>query len=114
MGRWVRVPGAESLGEGEGRRFVLDDGFEVAIFRKDGQYAALDDTCPHQGASLGEGTLHEGRVICPWHGWMFDVTTGACFRVPGISVRVHPVRFAGGAVEVEIGEDDAAAGQARP
>ena len=94
------------LAEGQGRTVVVDERL-VAIFLVNGEYRAIDDLCPHQGASLGEGTLHDGRVICPWHGWMFDVTTGACFRVPGISVRVHPVRVAGSAVEVEIGESDA-------
>jgi len=41
-----------------------------------GKYAALDNRCPHQGGPLGEGSIENGLLRCPWHGWDFDPITG--------------------------------------
>jgi thiamine pyrophosphate-dependent acetolactate synthase large subunit-like protein/nitrite reductase/ring-hydroxylating ferredoxin subunit len=46
----------------------------------EGQYAALDNRCPHQGGPLGEGAIEKGWLRCPWHGWDYHPTTG---RPPG-------------------------------
>ena len=51
-------------------------GTEVAIFTVDGDYYALDPTCPHQGGPLEQGRVADGCVHCPWHGWQFDLETG--------------------------------------
>ncbi|MFW6125269.1 MAG: Rieske (2Fe-2S) protein, partial [Pirellulales bacterium] len=57
--------------EGQGRAFLVG-GKLVAVFHEDGQYFAIDDTCPHMGASLAEGQLIGGTVICHWHAWRFS------------------------------------------
>ena len=41
----------------------------IAVFLDNGRYFAIDDVCPHMGASLAEGSLDLGIVTCPWHGW---------------------------------------------
>jgi len=41
-----------------------------------GTYACLDNKCPHQGGPMGEGSIEEGYLRCPWHGWDFDPITG--------------------------------------
>ena len=53
----------------------------VALSHFDGQYAAMDNKCPHQGGPLGEGSIEKGIdgkcwIRCPWHGWDFDPLTG--------------------------------------
>lgn len=53
----------------------------VALSHFDGQYAAMDNKCPHQGGPLGEGSIEKGVdgkcwIRCPWHGWDFDPLTG--------------------------------------
>ena len=59
-----------------------DNAPDVALFNVDGDILALDNTCPHAGGPLGEGTL-EGEVVeCPWHGWEFNVRTGQCMKNP--------------------------------
>ena len=61
----------------------LDDtGRGVALFNVDGELFALDNTCPHAGGPLGEGTLQGELVRCPWHGWRFNVRTGYCLKNP--------------------------------
>lgn len=101
MGRWFRVASIETIPPGTGRT-VRVDGMFVALFNDRGEIHAIDDACPHQGASLGEGFLHAGTVVCPWHNWMFEVRTGKCPRVPHISVASYPTRRVGDAIEVEL------------
>lgn len=53
----------------------------LALVHFDGQYAAMDNRCPHQGGPLGEGSIEKGVddkcwLRCPWHGWDFDPLTG--------------------------------------
>ena len=75
----------------------------VAIFNMQGEFYALDNTCPHQGGPLGEGYLEEGGVIsCPWHGWTFDVKTGISPIDPDLKVSCYPVRIEDGEIIVEI------------
>ncbi|MCA9156976.1 MAG: non-heme iron oxygenase ferredoxin subunit [Planctomycetales bacterium] len=57
-------------------KFVDADGLLLALFNIDGVFYALDDACPHQGAPLSEGEIRGCVVVCPWHGWEFDVTSG--------------------------------------
>ena len=75
MDRWVKVAEADELPPGNGRRVVAGP-LRLALFNDGGEFFAIDDGCPHQGASLGEGLLHGGRVVCPLHSWVFDVRTG--------------------------------------
>ena len=54
------------------------EGRRIAVFNTTGQYYAVDDTCPHRGASLSEGPMQGMSVVCPWHGAEVDVRTGDC------------------------------------
>lgn len=48
-----------------------------AICNVGGAIHALSGICPHSGGPLGQGQIHEGRVVCPYHMWEFDCATGA-------------------------------------
>ena len=98
----MRAAKASEIPPGEGRN-VRVERHEIALFHDaEHGFFAIDDTCPHQGASLGEGTYHEGRVICPMHNWVFDVRTGACLVVPEDSVACYATRRNGDDVEIEL------------
>ena len=99
--RWVEVGSRESFPSGRGRT-VVAGARRIALFNDGGELLAVDDSCPHQGASLGEGLLHEGRVICPWHSWVFDLRSGECPRGTHAGVQTYRTRCAAGAVEVEL------------
>ena len=49
----------------------------VALFKINGELHAIDGVCPHSGGPLANGMIQGHIVTCPWHGWQFDVTTGA-------------------------------------
>ena len=51
-------------------------GRQFCVARVDGDIAVLDNVCPHKDAPLSEGYVEKGRVVCPWHEWAFDLTTG--------------------------------------
>lgn len=86
--------------EGEGRTVEVD-GTVVAVFNVDGRYYALDGVCPHAGGPLGDGFLTGTVVTCPWHGWQFDVTTGACTFSPDIAQSRCEVRENGDYLEID-------------
>lgn len=71
------------------------DGKEIALFNVDGDIFALDNTCPHAGGPLGEGSMEERIVTCPWHGWSFDVRSGECQNNPDVSAKCFKVSVKG-------------------
>ncbi len=64
------------LNDRQGKRFIVDD-TEVALFKVDDQIYALSNICPHQHTALiYDGFIDEDCVVCPAHGWMFELKTG--------------------------------------
>ena len=90
----------DELPEGEGKTVVVGDKL-IALFHSGGSFYAIDDVCPHMGASLGAGYLEEGVVTCPWHAWRFRVTDGTWADNPRIKIPCYPVRVVGDEVQVQ-------------
>jgi nitrite reductase (NADH) small subunit len=101
MANFVRVAATADIPAGQGKTVEVD-GKKIAVFNCDGTFYAIDDTCKHRGGPLGEGELDGTTVICPWHGWMYDVTSGACVDDPSFHVDKYAVRVEGDNVLVEI------------
>jgi len=90
---WTKVLGTDELGEGRVKPVTCRHR-TLCMTRYQGDYGALDNRCPHQKGPLGEGSIENGLLRCPWHGWDFDPITG---RPPGyddgvetFSVEVRP------------------------
>lgn len=102
MSQWVRIGKlSEMPTEGTAKAFELP-GTTICMARVNGQLAALNDVCPHQGAPLSEGAIEDGRLVCSWHGWSFDPETGAELRNPLGSATVYPLRVDGEDVLCEV------------
>jgi nitrite reductase (NADH) small subunit/3-phenylpropionate/trans-cinnamate dioxygenase ferredoxin subunit len=86
---------------GEGRTVALGDRL-IALFNDRGQFQAIDDICPHMGASLGSGCLEGGIVTCPWHGWRFRVADGTWADNPRLKVSSYTVRVVGDDVQIQV------------
>lgn len=121
MGEHV-VAAADEIADGE--RIVVElEGRDVGVFRVGDDYYAYTNWCPHQGGPICEGPVsgttresfdretlesdlewvREGRIlVCPWHGWQFDLVTGAGVHDDGLSLPTHPVRVEDGRVVVEV------------
>lgn len=89
-------------------------GTTVAVFNVEGQVFALSNHCPHHGGPLCHGRIsgavlpsqpyeyrygREGRVlICPWHGWEFDIESGRTIFDPAVRVKIYEARIEEGEI----------------
>ena len=72
---WHRIDPEDVPAEGRVTSVVVD-GRAVALTRCDGRLGALENRCPHQGGPVGEGSIENGWLRCPWHGYDYDPLTG--------------------------------------
>jgi len=100
MGALIKVADTADLKPGEGK-VVEAAGKVLALFNVGGTFYVLDNTCLHRGGPLGEGELEDTIVTCPWHGWRWDVSTGANTNNPAVKVACFPVKVDGGSIFVE-------------
>ncbi|MCP4204744.1 MAG: Rieske 2Fe-2S domain-containing protein [bacterium] len=101
---WRKVLEPDELAEG--RVTPVTCGHQtVCLTRFKGEYGALDNRCPHQGGPLGEGSIENGLLRCPWHGWDYDPLTG---KAPGFDdgVRTFPVELRDDGVYVGFDEEE--------
>jgi len=94
MASFVRVASASDIPKGQGRTIEFN-GKKIAVFNCDGTFYAVDDVCKHQGGPLGEGELQGCIVVCPWHGWTYDVTTGVSPDDPECAIDRYDVKREG-------------------
>jgi nitrite reductase/ring-hydroxylating ferredoxin subunit len=87
--------------EGTGLHFRVGHR-EVAVFRREGRFFAIEGICPHEGAPLGHGDLEGGCVVCPRHGWTYDLETGFCEQDPEHPIARFPARVEAGMVVIEL------------
>jgi nitrite reductase (NADH) small subunit/3-phenylpropionate/trans-cinnamate dioxygenase ferredoxin subunit len=97
---WIRVGDVALWVKGRGRRVDVD-GRLIAVFWDGTAWTALDDTCPHMGASLADGRLFGKELQCSWHEWRYDRTTGQCPLRPWAHVNVYEVRTEAGGVWIK-------------
>jgi len=83
-------------------REALVAGKAVALFNVDGRVYALSNTCIHRGGPLGQGSLSGSSVMCPWHAWTYDVTTGESTVNPDLKVDRYEVKVEDGQVLVRL------------
>lgn len=103
-----------------GRKIVEVNGRSIGIFNINGEYFALRNRCPHEGAELCTGTItglrqsdkpgayrweRVGEIVrCPWHGWEFDIKTGQSYFDPdGVRVRPYSVQVESEVSGVQLG-----------
>ena len=72
----------------------------VAVFNVEGEFYAIEDACRHMKAPLSTGRMTGTRLTCSWHGWQYEVTTGACVDKDWACVRTFPVKVENGDVLV--------------
>lgn len=94
----------------ENRKIVTIAGQRIVVFTHESNFHALSAVCPHMGGPVGEGLLL-GRVegvvaadgqymgdrfssdtidlVCPWHGWEYDIRTGQSAGQPKVSLNTY-------------------------
>ncbi len=73
---YTKVCKVSELKENQGKRFLIND-VDIAVFKVNEEVFVLNNTCPHQHTTIiYDGFIEDGCVVCPAHGWMFNLTTG--------------------------------------
>jgi nitrite reductase (NADH) small subunit len=99
---FVRVARTTDIPAGKGC-LVESSAIPVAVFNAgQGRFYAVSALCPHEDGPLADGWLEGDTVVCPWHGFDFDVASGACRVADDLSIAVYRTRVADGVVEVEL------------
>jgi nitrite reductase/ring-hydroxylating ferredoxin subunit len=61
---------------------VERDGMSLVVIRLEDQVVAYEDVCPHAYWPLSEGSVRNGVIECPGHGWEFNAESGRCLNAP--------------------------------
>lgn len=70
---YTKVCALNELNNSEGKSFFIND-IDVALFKNNGEVFALNNICPHQHTALiYDGFIEEDCVVCPAHGWKFQL-----------------------------------------
>jgi nitrite reductase (NADH) small subunit len=99
----VKVLDLAALPAGQGVLVSLE-ARDVVLYRRGADILAIGNECPHQGGSLCDGWTEGDIVVCPLHGWEFDMRTGACMTVPGEAVPRYTASVERGAIYLEEAE----------
>lgn len=94
MPKYIKVAKVNEMPPGTAREFHAN-GKVIALFNVNGDFHAIDNTCLHRGGPLGQGPLEGEVVTCPWHGWQYNVTTGASVFNEQIKVATYEVKVEG-------------------
>ncbi|MBL8149935.1 MAG: Rieske 2Fe-2S domain-containing protein [Blastocatellia bacterium] len=101
MDGFVKALQMSEIIQGRGKIVILN-GHEIAVLKSGEKVYALDNSCPHKGGPLGEGVVMGNMVICPWHGWPFDVNNGHCSINPRASVSCYEVKIEGDDIFIKL------------
>ncbi|MGC8511898.1 MAG: Rieske (2Fe-2S) protein [Acidimicrobiales bacterium] len=76
----------------------------LAVFDTPVGFRALENRCLHVGNPIDDGSVSGTVLICPWHGWCYDVETGDRLTTAGrrAGLRTFPVRVDGDWVYVDV------------
>ena len=102
MADFVRVCAQSELPPAGMVREASVAGRALCIANVEGKICVLDGTCPHEGGPLGEGTIENGRVVCPWHSYAFDVQTGEAEDDPSVKAEVLEARVENGELQIKL------------
>lgn len=103
MGDWVKICAAKdapSVGQ------VMEaeaNGVALCVANVEGRLAVLDNWCPHRRGPLGQGWVEGQTVVCPWHCWAFDTSSGEALPPEHGKVQIFPVKVDGDEVLVNLG-----------
>jgi nitrite reductase (NADH) small subunit len=100
---WTRITATQNIPPREGRP-VRVSGLNIAIFNVNGRFLTIDNQCPHRGGPLCDGIVAGATVVCPLHGWRFDLETGMAVRASlPACITTYPTRVEDGIILVALG-----------
>ncbi|MEQ1946566.1 MAG: Rieske (2Fe-2S) protein [Bryobacteraceae bacterium] len=98
---FVKLAALKDVLEGSAVHIPVGEG-AVAICNVGGSLHAMDGICPHSWGPLGHGALHGTTLVCPFHSWGFDCTTGQSDVDHHLKLATYPVRVEGDDILVDV------------
>ena len=105
MSKWHNIGSLANFEEGCQWQVQVGDR-PVALFKYEGDYYAMKNSCLHQGWPLAEGNVKNYMVECPLHGWVYDFRDGKCLSTPGRFTKTFKVRIKGKNLEINMDEKE--------
>ena len=102
MSKPVKVASSAQVKENKPLAVRVDDK-KIVLIRYHGQVLAFRDSCPHQGAPLSHGVIKDGRLICMYHGWKFNLSDGGFTGNTQLKLKRFDAREKDGEVFVDVG-----------
>lgn len=97
----VVVAQTAEVPEGE-RKIVQVDNLSIGVFRHQGNWYALRNSCLHRGGPVATGRLQGETLTCPWHGYQYNLTSGELLTDPKARLEMYPVEVRNGEIHLQI------------
>src|SRR5437879_10310019 len=101
MADFVKVAKVTDVPDGAAKAVEVN-GRMLALFNAGGRFYAIDNACKHRGGPLAEGDVYGTRVVCPWHGWEYDFSTGCNVDDQSLKLSCFSVKLEDDDILVEI------------
>ena len=98
---WHKAAKVSDIAEGASQLVQISEQ-TIALFHVQGEFYALQNTCPHRVGPLVEGHLDGTMVTCPWHAWQFDVKSGECHTMKGAKQKIYMTKIEKDEVYIEV------------
>ncbi|HEY3704858.1 MAG TPA: Rieske (2Fe-2S) protein [Terracidiphilus sp.] len=102
MAEFIRICAQSELPQPGSVREFTANGRALCVANSDGAISVMDGTCPHEAGPLGEGSIEDGCVVCPWHGYAFNLRTGEAQDDPELKAEVFEAKVEGGELRVKL------------
>ncbi len=99
----VRVARVDEIPDGD-RRIIELNGISIGVFHHKGNWYALRNSCLHRGGPVATGKLVGDHIVCPWHGYTYDVTDGKLLMDPSAHLEKYAVSVQDGNVYLRFPE----------
>jgi ferredoxin-nitrite reductase len=93
---------AADIPEGQAKLFRVSQE-EIAVFKCRGELYAIENACPHEGGQLSQGRIEGNEVVCPLHGYRFDIKTGACSTARNLRAKIFSLVGNGDELRIDLG-----------
>jgi Fe-S cluster biogenesis protein NfuA/nitrite reductase/ring-hydroxylating ferredoxin subunit len=100
-GGWLPAGTLTEIPEGSIRTLDVG-GVDVILFRRGSTVTCFQDACSHLGLGISTGTIRDGIITCPHHGFRYDLATGECLTAPVVRLRSQHVCVTGNRVDVKL------------
>jgi nitrite reductase/ring-hydroxylating ferredoxin subunit/Fe-S cluster biogenesis protein NfuA len=102
-GGWLPAGTLVEIPEG-GIRTLDVGGVDVILYRRGSTATCFQDACSHLGLGISTGTIRDGVITCPHHGFRYDLATGECLTAPVVRLRSQQVRVTGDHVDIKLAD----------